>query len=388
MSGFTFNSVWRIPVASAILPLFHSAKACRNWRTIELAPWARKGGRGAYINLDGTGGTNDAYVCEIPPGGSTNAQRHIFEEMVYVLEGSGSTSVWYDEKRKVSFEWGKGSLFAIPLNASYQHFNGSGSQPARYLAVTDAPTIINLFHNLRFVFDNSFVFDDRFGGEENYFSGEGKLYQKRVLETNFVPDTQNMELYTWRERGAGGKNIMFELAHNTMAAHISEFPVGTYKKAHRHGPGAHVIILSGQGYSLLWPEHADSKEVPWRTGSMVVPPENWFHQHFNSGAQPARYLALRWGSQRYDTGGAFSSDSMKARLSLEREPAQGFDLLAIDAFSSDSMKADVSVKQGGLQIEYDDEDQKIHHIFEDHLSTSGAACRMKSMIPWCTGTAA
>ena len=35
---------------------------------VELAPWARKGGRGSYINLDGTGGTNDAYVCEIPPG--------------------------------------------------------------------------------------------------------------------------------------------------------------------------------------------------------------------------------------------------------------------------------------------------------------------------------
>jgi oxalate decarboxylase/phosphoglucose isomerase-like protein (cupin superfamily) len=153
---------------------------------------------------------------------------------------------------------------------------------------------------------------------------------------------------------------MFELANNTMAAHISEFPVGTYKKAHRHGPGAHVIILDGGGYSLLWPEGSDIKEVPWRQGSMVVPPENWFHQHFNSGAHPARYLALRWGSQRYDTGGAFTSDSFKA---------------------------DVSVKEGGLQIEYEDEDRKIHQIFEDHLHKAGAACKMKSMIPWCSAAA-
>jgi quercetin dioxygenase-like cupin family protein len=329
-------------------------------RTVEVAPWARRGVNGAYINLDGTGGTNDAYVLEIPPGKQTNEASHMFEEMVYILDGNGSTSVWYEGKPKVTFEWGKGSLFAIPLNAKHQHFNGSGSNPARYLSVTDAPTVINLFHNMKFVFDNPFAFEDRFGGEEDFFNGQGKMWDRRVLETNFVADTHNIELFTWKERGAGGRNIMFELANNTMAAHISEFPVGTYKKAHRHGPGAHVIILDGFGYSLLWPQGTDPKEVPWRQGSMVVPPEDWFHQHFNSGAQPARYLALRWGSQRYDVGGAFSSDSFKA---------------------------DVSVKEGGLQIEYDDEDHKIHQIFEDHISKAGATCRMKSMIGWCTGPA-
>ena len=32
-----------------------------------------------------------------------------------------------------------------------------------------------------------------------------------------------------------------------MTSHISQFPVGTYKKAHAHGPGAHVIILVAKG---------------------------------------------------------------------------------------------------------------------------------------------
>src|SRR5262245_56700461 len=206
--------------------------AVEDLRTVEVQPWARKGGRGTFINLDGTGGTNDAYVCELPPGAALNPGRQLFEEMVYVLEGAGSTQVWYDEDHKVSFEWKAGSLFAIPLNAWHRHFNGRGDRPARYLAVTNAPVVMNLFHNLDFVFNSNFTFDDRFAGQESYFADYGKLWStgknRFTLETNFVPETQSIELYTWVERGAGGKNITFELAHNTMAAHISEFPVGTY----------------------------------------------------------------------------------------------------------------------------------------------------------------
>ncbi len=335
--------------------------AVEDLRTVPVEPWARRGVLGTYIVLDGTGGTNDAYVCEIPPGGAVNPQRQLFEEMIYVLDGNGSTQVWYDERRKVSFEWKAGSLFAIPLNAWHRHFNGRGDRPARFLAVTNAPVVMNLFHNVDFVFNTPFTFDDRFAGQENYFDGQGKFMRayngRATLETNFVPDTHNIELQALAARGAGGRNISFELAHNTMAAHISEFPVGTYKKAHRHGPGAHVIILSGEGYSLLWPEGEPRRECVWRPGTMVVPPSGWFHQHFNSGATPARYLALRWGSRRYDMGGAIRAEMGESH---------------------------VDIKQGGAQIEYDDEDPEIHRIFEAKLARSGAKCRMKSMVKWCT----
>ena len=44
-------------------------------KRVELAPWKRKGGLGAYVNLEGTGGTNDAYVVEIGPGGSLKPEK-------------------------------------------------------------------------------------------------------------------------------------------------------------------------------------------------------------------------------------------------------------------------------------------------------------------------
>jgi mannose-6-phosphate isomerase-like protein (cupin superfamily) len=327
---------------------------------LEVKPWARKGGKGAFVNLEGTGGVNDTHVVEIEPGGTSTPERHLYEEMVYILSGRGSTSIWYDEAHKQTFEWRTGSLFAIPLNANYQHFNASGLQPARYMAVTNAPTVMRLFHNSDFIFNTPYAFTDRYSGDSNYFSGEGKLYKRRIWETNFVADTHNMQLHEWKERGGGGTNVMLELAQNTMGAHISQFQIGTYKKAHRHGPGAHVIILDGVGFSLLWQEgDADYKKCDWKPNSVVVPPENWFHQHFNTGPQPARYLALR-----------FSGIKFRPMNRPDGRTTEG---------------ADVSVKLGGWQIEYEDEDFRIHQIFEDDCRKHGGVCRMKAIIPGCTG---
>ncbi len=324
-------------------------------RTVALAPWERKGGKGAFLQMAGAGQVNNCYVCEIPPGGSLKPQRQLFEETIYVVGGSGAATVWHDGGKKQTFEWQTGSMFSPPLNTWHQLFNGSGSEPARYLAVTTAPTMINLLHNLDFIFHNDFAFKDRFDARDEYFSGKGTLYggeyqgfkfAGNVWETNFVPDVRGFKLMEYNVRGAGGRNIKFELSENTTACHISEFPVGTYKKGHRHGAGAHVIILGGEGYSLIWPDGQPIKRYDWKEGSMVVPPDRWWHQHFNTGREPARYLALRaFGSKK------FRGVSPKYKGTIDR-------------------------KQGGDQIEYADEDPMVRRMFEESLEKNGLESRM------------
>lgn len=326
-------------------------------RSVEVRPWARTGALGAYALVKGRGDFLDTYVLEIPPGGETSPQRHLFEEVVYVLDGGGSTSIELPDGGARSFEWGPRSLFALPLNARYRHFNGSGSRPARMVATTNLPLVLKAFHDLPFVFENDFVFRSRFGPEA-HFAGEGDFIPARPgrhqWETNFVPDLGAFELREWRARGAGGSNIMFVLADGTMHAHISEMPVGTYKKGHRHGADFHIFPVTGEGYSLLWYEgDEDFVRVDWRHGSVYAPPDMMFHQHFNVSPEPARYLAVAFGGLRYP----FSEDKRRTFMGM-----------------------DVSVKDGGRQIEYEDQDPRIHRLYVEELRRRGLEPRMDEVL--------
>src|SRR5207245_10727824 len=92
--------------------------------------------------------------------------------------------------------------------------------------------------------------------------------------------------------GAGGRSLYIQFPHSEVSAHMSVFAAQTYKKAHRHGPGRAIVIPAGEGYSVMWEEGKEKIVVPWHECSLFVPPNRWFHQHFNVGGSNARYLAL------------------------------------------------------------------------------------------------
>lgn len=323
---------------------------------IPTAPWPRMGCDGAIAHLKGRGDFVAVFVIDLPPGAKTAPQRHLYEEVIYVLSGHGSTTIETDAGSH-SFEWGPKSLFALPLNAHYRHFNGSGRERARLASTNNLPVMLNLFHNEDFVFANPFVFPERLG-EARHFSGEGNFIPVRpgrhMWETNFVPSLAEFQLQAWDKRGAGSSNMKFILADGTMHAHSSEMPVGTYKKAHRHGADFHVFAVTGHGYSLLWYEgDPDSVRVDWRHGVVFAPPDMMYHQHYNTAPTPSRYLAVALGSLRYP----FTSE--------KRNLFQG---------------VDVSVRDGGRQIEYADQDPRIHAIYLAELARHGVKSQMGNYI--------
>ena len=320
-------------------------------RMVEVKPWRRMGALGAYINLYGEEVLGDNYVLEIPPGEKIKPQRHMFEELVYVLSGRGATTFWTKEGGpKWTFEWHEQSLFALPANMGYQHFNGDSTKPARLFSKTTLPAMFEYFQSKDFIFKNDFEFP---GVDKDSYSAEAKVYRKGsaslkeeangiVWTANFVPDVRAYDKMTdLQSRGAGGTGVLFHqpgLAR--LHAHQSEFPVGTYKKAHAHPPGRSIILIKGNGYSLLWQpgNSKDKKRVDWHPGSLFgvgmtdMQGEIWWHQHFNTGAEPARYLVLHVNPKR----------------TLDKH----------------------------VQIEYVDEEPEIRQLFEGELAKSGLKSKM------------
>jgi hypothetical protein len=82
-------------------------------------------------------------------------------------------------------------------------------------------------------------------------------------------------------------------------------------------------------------------------GSLIIPPNMWFHQHFNTGSEPARYLA-------------FKHEGVSIRN------AQGVP------------KAWISRRIGGDQIDYVDEQPVIRETFARALATNGLTSAMES----------
>jgi oxalate decarboxylase/phosphoglucose isomerase-like protein (cupin superfamily) len=326
-------------------------------RSVELGRWEERGCDAAFIQLVGQEGVSEARITEIPPGGTLPPYRMAVDELVYVVSGGGATTLWDDGPggERHTFEWTDRGMFLVPPNRWRQFSNLRGDQPVRLMSYDYLPLAMSVVPDPDFFLGNPYV--PRTSGVQDLQSmfsqarlmpaGEGLRWingrGKGVAYWygNLFPDMSAWDdLDVNTGRGAGGRTVRIQFAGSDMSCHMSVFDAKTYKKAHRHGPGRVIVVPNGEGYSVMWPEGGERVVVPWQEAALFVPPDRWFHQHFNLGAGPARYLALH-------------------------PPIQ---------FAGYAEKLEDRARD---QIEYPDEDPWIRERFESELDSRG----LKTLMP-------
>jgi quercetin dioxygenase-like cupin family protein len=212
------------------LPVHRAVVGVDDVTKLPRAPWARTGGAGTFIQLDGTfQSQRGIYVGEIPSGGQLRPEKHLYEEEIFVLEGQGVPEVWQDAGKKLTFEWSAGSVFAIPGNTMHCLYNGA-NRPAVYMGVTTAPEVMNSLKDIEFPFTCDYKFVDLYEAGDRYFSDPGV----RVL--------------AW--------------------------PSALGPHPYQDGHGDKVL------------------RVNWSRNSIYSRPNAYFHQHLNSAPGPAKHIAV------------------------------------------------------------------------------------------------
>jgi mannose-6-phosphate isomerase-like protein (cupin superfamily) len=341
-------------------------------RDLDLAPWPRLGGRGAFIALEGASEKLGLYVLELGPGEASLPERHLYEEYFYVVEGYGTTETWDPSDgaaTKSTFEWGPHSLFSIPRNGSHRLLNASSSR-ALFIGATNAPRICNAIGDLDWIFASDF------GAELGELAPDIEAFKPRLdfltaphgramWKTRVVPDLAGIPLPRDGQRAPGHRRVELS-ASGRMYTFINNYPVGRYSRAHYHPSGAVLICVTGKGYTFNWTR--DSGPTPWRDkkadsvervdyvpgGLVAAAPGGgeWFHQHFGTGREPLRQLVISALHQEELTE-AGRPDAKPTSINLPLE-------------------------EGGHTIPYSGEDPYIREEFNRSLEADGLKSDMPS----------
>jgi oxalate decarboxylase/phosphoglucose isomerase-like protein (cupin superfamily) len=290
-------------MASTGLPVYRGHHVAEP-ATAEVAPWPERGVKAAFVQLMGMQGVCEARITEIPPGETSEPLKLGVGEVVYVLDGQGLTTVWAGDGPKKTFEWQKSSLFLLPRNCWHQFSNTRGDRPARLLNYNHLPLVLSTVPDLEFFFNSPIEEPETLYGEGDDFYAEAKMVtvegaergHQVIWRAHFIPDMSAWDnLLAYPGRGGGGYRVGIQFPGGGMDCHMSVFDPQLYKKAHKHGPGRVIVIPKGEGYSVLTPGpglEGERAVCHWKEGTIFVPPDNWYHQHFNTGATQGRYLAL------------------------------------------------------------------------------------------------
>ena len=348
------------------IPIHRGMSGVRDGRELPRGEWKRLGARGAFVELDGLGNLQGLYVLEVPQGGSTTPERHLYEEVFVVLEGSGHTEVWVDGSSRDTVEWRKNTVFTVPLNAIHTHVADQGG-PAVLLCGNNAPPVMQLYRSEEFVFCTEFHFADRYVPGRGFYEVRPLTKEPnnwRALNSNAViPDVTTVQVPLDGQRGEGSRHFELRMGGNYYEGFVAEYAPGKYSKAHSHSSGAILVCVRGEGYTLAWPRTSGMR--PWENGrgdtvvrtsygpggfvSAAPGGADWYHAHFAVSKEPFRVCTMSGGFVR----------NVKGR-------------------PGDTVFENQDMSEGaeGDQIAYPDEDPKIRELFRTSIESNGGRFTM------------
>jgi gentisate 1,2-dioxygenase len=262
-----------------------------------------------WINFPGSG--EEAWE-----GWNQLGHRHLIDAVIHIVQGHG-----YSIIDGVRYDWGPGDFMCVPTFAWHRHVNIE-DEPVIYIASTSTPYSMSLGVSIHEDerYPEYWIFAQKgeeaqktlipgaaeapalpgsqsvadFRGDLSY---EGQLYEEQVAFASEEERRRRMGRVLvkasevrcgWTRMGKVAYIVDQRLGFNVrvMSTLLAEIDPGHRSGAHRHLYEEVNYILAGEGYSII-----DDRTYEWKAGDSLCIPVFAWHQHFNTGSEPARILA-------------------------------------------------------------------------------------------------
>ncbi|MBC7343637.1 MAG: cupin domain-containing protein [Clostridia bacterium] len=108
-----------------------------------------------------------------------------------------------------------------------------------------------------------------------------KVAPEKLVHKNPLKDMY----YDAQDRKHKARDV--DLPMRTMNIHISEIPVGSATRLHKHHNEAVIYIIKGKGHTMI-----QGRRFDWEAGDFLyVPPFCW-HSNHNDGDEPAYFMGI------------------------------------------------------------------------------------------------
>lgn len=245
-------------------------------------------------------------------GWKTLGHRHTVEAVLYVLQGKGHSII--DGTR---YDWEAGDFISVPMFAWHRHLN-TGNEDFIYVAATTGPLSLALglavYEDERY--PDYWVFGQKSdsalkslipGADDTVrirstqemrapFSSEDALYQQHLrFSAEEEKRRRSSQVLVKGSRIQFEKTLMGRVRYvidpkagflmRVLGTLLAEISPGKRSGAHRHLYEEVNYVLCGEGYTVI-----EDRRYDWAEGDVLCIPVFSWHQHFNTGDKPARFL--------------------------------------------------------------------------------------------------
>ncbi|HEX6198408.1 MAG TPA: cupin domain-containing protein [Jiangellaceae bacterium] len=262
---------------------------------------ARRMREAVYMGVDGGSPTRtlDAVLHEVAPGTTSTIQRHSWDAILFMTEGTGWTEV--DGQR---YDWRPWDAVHVPAWSWHRHGN-DGSEPARFLSSSSEPILDSLgLSLLEDAGDTPFAElpqrprssepvdgDDPYSRQRHRMAAADRNRDEARIHTSYDEIPLRVNPKGTRTKFLNDASIGNVTSGLTQV--MIQFAPGYGQSMHRHPGEAWLYVVEGRGHSYLGVEPTGGEIVEWETGDLVVVDHYLWHQHFNDlPDRPSRLVRI------------------------------------------------------------------------------------------------